>query len=198
MALAIRPYHPSDLYALYRVCLLTGDSGKDASDHFRDPELLGHFYTAPYAVLEPDLCFVLTHDGAPCGYVLGARDSATFSARCESEWFPVLRQRYPLPDPGDTTEDAQMIRHIHEGYHPIAGLEGYPAHLHIDLLPVAQRQGWGSKVMETFLDRLRALEAPGVHLGVGKRNTGAIQFYQRVGFEKLHESTGGILFGMRL
>jgi ribosomal protein S18 acetylase RimI-like enzyme len=198
MGLAIRPYHPSDLYALYRVCLLTGDSGKDASGLFRDPELLGHFYTAPYAVLEPDLCFVLTHNSVPSGYVLGTRDSAIFSERCESEWFPVLRQRYALPAPDDTTEDAGMIRHIHEGYHPIPGLESYPAHLHIDLLPVAQRQGWGRQMMAAFLDRLRALEAPGVHLGVGKRNTGAIQFYQRVGFEKLRESTGGILFGMRL
>jgi hypothetical protein len=65
MAFAIRPYHPSDLPALYRICLLTGDSGADASQLYRDPELLGHFYAAPYAVLEPDLCFVLTHDGSP-------------------------------------------------------------------------------------------------------------------------------------
>ena len=57
MDFAIRPYHPSDLCALYRVCLLTGDSGQDASQLYRDPELLGHIYVAPYAVFEPDLCF---------------------------------------------------------------------------------------------------------------------------------------------
>lgn len=109
---AIRPYHPSDLYSLYRICLLTGANGVDASSLFRDPELLGHYYAAPYAVLEPDLCFVLTHAGAPCGYVLGTRDSATFAARCEREWFPVLRTRYPLPPDDDQSEDAQLIRRI--------------------------------------------------------------------------------------
>ena len=86
MAFTIRPYHPSDLVALYRVCLQTGDSGKDARHLCRDEELLGHCYVAPYAVLEPDLCFVLLDDGAPCGYVLGTRDSPAFRIQTEQEW----------------------------------------------------------------------------------------------------------------
>src|SRR5947208_16634148 len=85
MPFTIRPYHPSDLVALYRVCLLTGDNGSDASQIYRDAELLGHIYVAPYVVLEPDLCFVLLHDGVPCGYVLGTRDSAAFRTRTEQE-----------------------------------------------------------------------------------------------------------------
>ena len=75
----IRPYHPSDLCSLIRVCLLTGDSGADASGQFRDPELIGLFYAAPYAVMEPDLCFVLTHNGQPSGYILGTRDTPNFT-----------------------------------------------------------------------------------------------------------------------
>jgi ribosomal protein S18 acetylase RimI-like enzyme len=198
MPFAIRPYHPSDLYSLYRICLLTGDSGQDASQVYRDPELLGHYYAAPYAVIEPDLTFVLTHDGAPCGYVLGTRDSATFGERCEREWFPVLRQRYPQPGPDDKTPDAQMMRAIHEGYRPDDGLGEYPAHLHIDLLHFAHGQGWGRKMISLFTDRLRDLGVPGVHLGVGRRNTGAVAFYRRVGFEVLQDHEWGILYGMRL
>src|SRR5512138_30412 len=106
MTFSIRPYHPSDLVALYRVCLLTGDSGEDASALYRDPELLGHVYVGPYIVLEPDLAFTLVQDGAPCGYVLGARSSPAFYERCEHEWFPVLRERYPLPGPTDLSPDA--------------------------------------------------------------------------------------------
>lgn len=198
MTFSIRPSHPSDLCALYRVCLLTGDSGSDASQLYRDGELLGHFFVAPYVVLEPDLCFSLTQNGVPCGYMLGTRDSAAFSARTEQEWFPVLRERYPLPPAEDTSQDADMIRAIHRGYHPQPDLAAYPAHLHIDLLPPAQGQGWGRKLIETFLNRLRELSVPAVHLGVGARNARAIAFYERVGFQRIQAYRGSIAYGMRL
>jgi ribosomal protein S18 acetylase RimI-like enzyme len=194
----IRPYHPSDLYSLYRICLLTGASGADATQLYRDPELLGHIYVAPYAVLEPDLCFVLTHGGTPCGYILGTRDTATFNTRCEREWFPVLRTRYPLPAPEDQSLDANMIRHIHAERQLNPDLAAYPAHLHIDLLPIAQGQGWGRRLMYTFFDRLRALGVPAVHLGVGAGNSRAIGFYERVGFEPVKVYEGWIGYGMNL
>lgn len=198
MAFTIRPYHPSDLYALYRICLLTGANGVDASDLFGDPELLGHYYAAPYAVLEPDICFVLTHDGTPCGYVLGTRDSATFAARCEQEWFPVLRTRYPLPAPDDSSEDAKLIRRMHVGIQRDSDFADYPAHLHIDLLPIAQGQGQGRQLIHTFLDQLRTLGVPAVHLGTGATNHRAVRFYDRVGFERLRENQWSVVFGMRL
>jgi ribosomal protein S18 acetylase RimI-like enzyme len=198
MPFTIRLYHPSDLVALYRVCLLTGDNGSDASQLHRDGELLGHYYVAPYAVLEPDLCFVLLNDGSPCGYILGTRDSAAFRLHTEQEWFPALRARYALPPADDHSGDADMIRHIHAGIHVDPDLGAYPAHLHIDLLPIGQGLGWGRTLMQTFLTQLRALHVPGVHLGVGRRNTRAIAFYERMGFQPIRSSAGGILFGMRL
>jgi len=198
MSFAIRPYHPSDLYALYRICLLTGDNGNDARHLCHDEELLGHCFVAPYAVLEPDLCFVLLDDGTPCGYILGARHSRAFHDRCEQDWFPVLRTRYTLPSATDSSLDADLIRHIHAGAHFDPDLAAYPAHLHIDLLPIAQRQGWGRALLQTFLTRLAALHVPAVHLGVGRRNTGAIAFYERVGFQPIKISAGGIRFGMQI
>jgi ribosomal protein S18 acetylase RimI-like enzyme len=39
---------------------------------------------------------------------------------------------------------------------------------------------------------------PGVHLGVGRRNTRAVAFYERVGFQQLSGSEHGIIYGMRL
>jgi ribosomal protein S18 acetylase RimI-like enzyme len=198
MTFSIRPVHPSDLCALYRVCLLTGDSGSDASHLYRDGELLGHFYVAPYVILEPDVCFTLTQDGTPCGYMLGARDSTAFSTRCEQDWFPVLRARYPIPTGEDASQDAGMIRAIHHGYHPHPDLGDYPAHLHIDLLPAAQGQGWGRKLIETFASRLRELNVTAVHLGVGARNARAIAFYERVGFHAIQAYPGWIAYGMHL
>jgi len=198
MAFTIRPYAPADLPHLYRVCLLTGDSGADASGLYRDPDLLGHFYAAPYAVHEPDLTFVLTDGEGVCGYVLGCRDSNEFAAWMETEWLPPLRRKYPLPPEGDASKDAAMIRLIHKGYVPSSLTPEYPAHLHIDLLPRAQGQGQGRKLMEGFLNRLRGLGVPGVHLGVGGRNVGAVAFYERMGFVRLQTFPWGYEYGLRL
>ncbi len=194
----IRPYHPSDLCSLVRICLLTGDSGNDASAHFTDPELLGLFYAAPYAVYEPDLCFVLTHNGSPSGYILGTRNTDGFHAQCEQQWFPTLRTRFPMPPEEERSADAEMIRAIHRGFRTDKNVAAYPAHLHIDILPVGQGQGLGSKLMATFLDRLRQIESPAVHLGVSKRNPRAIRFYEREGFHVIGEYESGIDMGMRL
>ncbi|MCS7068431.1 MAG: GNAT family N-acetyltransferase [Meiothermus sp.] len=198
MAFTIRPYAPTDLPHLYCVCLLTGDSGADASGLYRDPDLLGHFYAAPYAVHEPDLTFVLTDQAGVCGYVLGCRDSMEFAAWMETQWLPPLRQRYPLPPEGDTSKDAAMIRLIHKGYLPSSLTPEYPAHLHIDLLPRAQGQGQGRKLMQVFLNRLRGLGVPGVHLGVGQRNAGAVAFYERMGFVRLQTFPWGYEYGLKL
>ena len=197
MSFKIRNYHPSDLSMLYRICLLTGDSGKDASHIYKDPDLLGQFYAAPYAVLEPDLCFILTNDDRPCGYILGTRDSEKFFDRCEAEWFPVLRKRYPLPAEDDQSMEAKIIRRIHEGHKPAENTEGYPAHLHIDLLPESQGSGMGRRLTEVFIDKLKELNVPGLHLGVGKKNTGAVKFYEKIGFKKIGENEFAITFGMK-
>ena len=198
MDYAIRPYHPSDLPTLYRICLQTGANGQDATPLYRDPELLAHYSAGPYAVFEPALCSILTLRGASCGYVLATSDSTLFAQHCEQEWFPVLRERYSLPPDDDHTPDAQMIRLIHAGQRANPEMAAYPAHLHIDLLPQAQGQGWGRALIETLLAQLRDLHVSGIHLGVSTANLGAIGFYERVGFGRVLEYPSWIAFGMRL
>jgi len=194
----IRPYQTSDLNDLYSICLQTGDSGKDASHLYSDPDLLGHFYAAPYAVLEPDLCFIVTCSGKPCGYILGTQDSYKFYERCEKEWFPTLRQSYPIPAAIDGSKDSYIIRLIHKGHVVNNDLVDYPAHLHIDLLPETQGKGIGRKLMNIFFERLRELKVPAVHLQVGKSNQGAVMFYERIGFHIIKEYENSIAFGMKL
>src|SRR5213075_2470619 len=59
-----------DLPGVYRVCLLTGDAGKDATALARDPDLLGHVYVGPYVVGEPGLSLVVADDSGIAGYCL--------------------------------------------------------------------------------------------------------------------------------
>lgn len=193
-----------DLPALYRICLLTGEVGKDATGLYRDPDLLGHFYAGPYAVADPGLSFVAVDDHGVAGYVLGTADTAGFGDWLEAAWRPRLREQYPLSvwgsDPGDGTADWQLVRQLHgEPDDPDeALLRDYPAHLHIDLLPRAQGQGSGRRLIETLTAELRRRGVPGVHVHVSAANIGAIAFYHRVGFRQRAQSAYGFMLGLDL
>ncbi len=196
-AFDIRPYDPADMPMLYRICLETGASGADATGSL-DDDILGHIYAAPYAIFEPDLCFLLTLNRNVCGYILGTSDSRGFAAWSEKDWWPKLRQTYPLRAKADQSREAGLIKMIHTGY-AAAGVEDqYPAHLHIDILPEGQGQKLGVRLVEAFLERLRMLGVAGVHLGVGMDNRRAIAWYPRLGFDAIAESDTSITYAMRL
>ena len=195
--LDIRPYHASDLPRLYEICLKTGDSGKDATGQV-DPELLGHFFAAPYVFHDPGLAFIATRNGDPVGYIVGTTDSRTFATWCETNWFPVLRTRYPIPAEADTTLTAAMIRAIHRGYEAEDLADDYPAHLHIDLLPAGQGTGLGRRLIDVFEAALKGRGVPALHFGVSGANKRAQGFYQHLGFETLMSGERGAIFGRRL
>jgi ribosomal protein S18 acetylase RimI-like enzyme len=199
----IRGFAPADTRALYEICLLTGNSGQDATGLFRDPELIGEVYVGPYVALEPELAFVGVDDEGVAGYVIGALDTERFEERCEREWWPPLRERYPLgsfPDgPPDGTRDARLVGLIHKPPRRLADVaERYPAHLHIDLLPRVQGGGNGRRLMTTLLDALADAGAPGVHLGVGMANERAIGFYHHLGFTEVVRYTDSLVLARRL
>ncbi|MFN3238422.1 MAG: GNAT family N-acetyltransferase [Pseudomonadales bacterium] len=198
MTIEIRPYQPSDIFQLYQICLQTGASGEDATGTI-DPELLGHIYAAPYVFADPSLCFVITRGGWPSGYILGTSDSLGFQQWTEKHWWPQIRAKY---DPGNdrlTARESALVRMIHQ---PVKGqpdyYHAYPAHLHIDLVKSVQSSGYGSKLMLRFLDALRTRRVPGVHLGVGKANQRAIDWYPKFGFEPIVETESEIVFGLQL
>ncbi len=198
MQFKIRPYHPSDLTSLYKICLLTGNSGKDATKLLCDPDLIGHLYVAPYAIFEPDVCFVITNSEKPCGYIIGTKDSQKFYQRCEKDWFPTLRTRYPLAKGNDKSFNAMIIKRLHEGYKEKEELRNYQAHLHIDILPIAQGQGLGRKAMNIFIDKLKEFNISALHLEVGKKNHTGIKFYKKLGFHIIKEFEHSIAFGIKL
>jgi ribosomal protein S18 acetylase RimI-like enzyme len=202
----IRPAQPGDESGAYYVCLKTGNYGQDGEPYYQqDPDALGRIYVGPYLAFEPELSLMLDDLYGICGYAFGAFDSRMFYARFEAEWRPILCARFPEPqgDPSSWTR----VDHVHHTYHHPdyfcpEPYDHYPSHLHIDLLPRAQRKGYGRRMLEQIMDTLRARGSPGVHLGVSAVNTGAIGFYTRLGFRDLGESGSGsdraIYMGKRL
>ncbi|HEY2079743.1 MAG TPA: GNAT family N-acetyltransferase [Streptosporangiaceae bacterium] len=186
----VRPYRPADIDALYQICLLTGDRGRDATSLYRDPRLLGHCFAAPYGLFEPSLAFVAEDTSGVAGYVIGALDSQAFEKRLDSNWWPRLRSRYPEPQSGlpaqQWTPDQQLAHFIHHpGRTPDDLAARYPSHLHIDLLPRLQGRGYGRKLIQTLTTALRDQGSSGVHLNVTPGNEQAVSFYRHVGFTEL-------------
>jgi ribosomal protein S18 acetylase RimI-like enzyme len=184
----LRSATPDDLPALYRVCLATGDAGKDATHLQDDPDLLGEVFVGPYVMLEPSLAFTLEGPRGPAGYVLGALDTARFNQRLKREWLPKLRKLHP--DPGDDPEDwrgSDWVRHVL--HHPFLDfppvLKPYPSHAHVDLLTEARGHGIGRHLMQTIMEQLAGRGSPGLHLQVNPKNSAAQAFYSNLGFEPL-------------
>ena len=95
----VRPYRPGDLDALYRICLLTGNDGQDATSLFHDPRLLGHLFAAPYGLFEPSLAFVAEDAQGVGGYILGALDTQAFEESWRASGGPSCALAIPTPRP---------------------------------------------------------------------------------------------------
>ena len=198
MHLRIRKYHKTDLSYIYKICLGTANNGGDATTIIDDPYLPGHIFAAPYVIFEPNLCFVLLKDSIPYGYILGTQNSLDFQEKCDVKWFPELRKRYGIPDSNDESLQANLIRYLYEKKKVAKGLDKYPAHLHIDILQIVQGIGYGRKLLELFLNQLRALNVQGVHLIVSNSNQNAIGFYKKVGLKILKTLEESTVFVKRL
>ncbi len=191
-----RPHDPVEVDQLYDVCLRTGASGAGAEDRHDDPRLLGEVYLGAYLEHEPELAFVLTSDDdTPLGYVLGARDTVAFEEELERHWWPRLRERYPLGSFPNGSYDERLVEKIHFPKHPDPALiEGFSAHLHINILAEGRGGGSGRRLLETLFAALRDRGVHGVHLSVAPHNTNAIGFYEHLGFRHLH----GNMYALKL
>ena len=186
-----------DRPALAEICLQTAAAGEDGTSLYGDPELPGQFWVLPYAAFEPDLAFVLRGRGRVLGYVVGASDSQAFAGRLDRDWWPALRTRYASFQPVADL-DAAALRRLANPEPPDGRLSAYPAHLHVNLLPEAQRDGWGRRLVERELDALRAAGAAAVHLGVSVKNERVVAFYEKLGFGVLFTGATAIYLGREL
>lgn len=198
----VRPYRRSDDAGLVAVCLATADDGDDGSTLYRNPDLPGAVYAVPYVRFEPDLCLVLddgTPEGRVSGYVLGTSDTVAYEQWLDRAWWPGLRRRFPVQRQPQGSADARLAGMAEEPeLTPAAVTDRYPAHLHIDLMPHVQGQGWGRRLVDGFMQAAAGAGATGVHLGVSEENTRAIGFYSRLGFHLVQPVPGALLLGRPL
>jgi GNAT superfamily N-acetyltransferase len=194
----MQPGTVHDLPGAYRVCLLTGAAGADATTLHDDPDLLGHLWAGAYVAFPDAVTRVLHDERGVAGYCLAVPDTRAFEEWVERVWLPPLRERHPLGS-GSSPADAAVVERLHHPTSADAGLlAAHPAHLHVDLLPRLQGRGWGRRVVESVLEGLTTAGATGVHLGVDEGNTGAQVFYERLGFTELAGPPGARFYGRPL
>jgi len=185
---AFRPFRPGDLRALYAISLLTGDAGGDASHLYDDGDLVGHIYSAPYAILEPDLAVVAEDEAGVAGYVVGAIDTDAWFRRLEREWWPDLRRRYADPSgspPGSWSADQLRAFLIHHPQPtPAEVVSAFPAHIHLNLLPRLQGRGVGAELLAAWFAAAGRRGIGAAHVGVHRANVRGLRFWASQGFER--------------
>ena len=185
----LRTGDPKDLDAFYRISLATGDLGRDASALHNFPKLIGHIYSAPYLKFAPQLTCVVEHNGDVLGYCAGVADTTDFATVLEENWWPNLRKTYPRPDPTNRatwTADDHRIEAIHAPEHtPASVTTRFPAHLHMNLMPILQGHAIGADLLDAWFRQARDHDIAAVHIGANARNARAVRFWAKQGFQPI-------------
>src|SRR5574344_2749326 len=145
-------------------------------DHLKTLYLL---YADYYLNEEQGHCFVALAHGKVIGYILSSLDRKTFKQTMKKKYLPVLKSSDPR---SYRLEKAFLFAMIFWA--------SYSAHLHIDLLPVYQHQGVGTRLMENLVAYLRIHHVKKVALVVSSTHPKAITFYRKNHFKTLYHVPG--------
>lgn len=181
----VRPYQSKDFDNCRDVCLAT-------SNGFNTPEeikALWYMYCDYYLLHESDTCFVVANDDDEAvGYILCAKDYNTYKKQFKRYYMGPLRKvslKYWI---------FRKLDNLYEGSHA----RKFPAHMHIDIKPEAQRQGMGHQLVDALVARLKELGVKGLHLGVSEKNEKGVNFYRKYGFKEYKKAFGAITFTLSL
>lgn len=189
MSASIRSFEARDLESLFAISLATGLAGSDASRIYDDPRLMGQIYSAPYALLDPDLALVVEDGQGVAGFAVGTVDTCSWERKLDEEWWPTLRRQYAdptaTPEASRTPDQRRAFMIHHPTRTPPVVSQQYPAHLHLNLLARLQGRGVGSTLFEAWRAVAAERGAKALHVAVNRANAGAIRFWARQAFKEL-------------
>jgi ribosomal protein S18 acetylase RimI-like enzyme len=194
--MGVRGYDKKDREAIQNICYLTGYMGDSAECFWRHKHSFVEVWTSYYINQEPESLYVATIDDVVVGYLTGCIDTSLAPKDYEI-YYPIIKHGL-LFRPGtagffwrgiiDSIKDRKIAKAEFID-------ERWPSHLHINLLPVARGRGLGYALMERWLKHLRDSRSPGCHLSTIFENTGAVLFFERMGFKCYGEPS--LIQGMR-
>jgi ribosomal protein S18 acetylase RimI-like enzyme len=187
----------ADMPELLRVCLETGDSGKDATHLHKLPDLVGDIYVVPYVIHEPEFAYVLTAQSRVVGYLLGVLDTQAFETILAEKYWSIAKAKYQDIDFEITPSDQELLAELdRQGFSSGELTSKYPSHLHIDIVESHQSAGYGKSMIAFLLAELKAAGSLGVHLHMSSSNDRARIFYKKFGFIELTENANECIMGL--
>ncbi len=187
----IRPYEPRDRVGLRQICCDTADAGQAVERFFPDREVFADLLTNYYTEHEPQSVFVADDHGEVVGYLTGCVDTKRFVRAMTWRIVPVVLVKALFRGVLWHPQTVRLLRAnlpmwLKGGYRDNATLDGYPAHLHVNVREGFRGQRVGQGLVETFCERARAARVSGVHAGVSAENPRACHFFEELGFAAVH------------
>lgn len=177
----IRKYKDKDRENLHRICV---ETSLLPTETYKDKGFLYLMYNDYYTEAEPDNCIIATDENDEAvGYVICAENFDRYYKVFSKLYLPEIRSlgmNYYIASLGEI-----FVHRIFS--------KKYPAHLHIDILPVCQGKGVGTALINELKDNLSQKGVHSVMLSCGMNNTKAIRFYKKNGFKVVKEILGSCI-----
>ncbi|MCR4593996.1 MAG: GNAT family N-acetyltransferase [Clostridiales bacterium] len=170
----VRKYEERDREDIRNVCKIT--AGDFFQKNEKRLEAAAVLYNDYYSDNEPENIYVLADDSdRAVGYILCSRDYDRFMQLHKTVYRDKVRKLSPFY-PFLITGSVYCLKKI----------KGHHVHLHIDILPEYQRQGWGTKLIDALCEHLK--EEGETHLSVSSisRKAPAYAFYRKYGFSEIY------------
>jgi ribosomal protein S18 acetylase RimI-like enzyme len=176
----------------------TGFYGEDLTGRelFEDRRLFFLMSAFYYTRYEPEHCFIAVDPDIDrsLGYIMGTPDTRRQLRRFRARMLLrigwrivfVTAVRYPKTFRNLLRLGALREKAVFE-MPRTALLSGFPAHLHVNLLPEYQGRGAGTRLMEHFEKDMRQLGVSGIHLRTSNQNRKALSFYEKLGYAVIEE-----------
>jgi GNAT superfamily N-acetyltransferase len=192
----IVPYRRRHRPTVRRICVDTAWMGEPAPDRIGDDWIWAEFWTRYFTDREPQHTWVVedVEDGQVAGYLTGTADAARVE-RYAVFLLPgivcrVIRKRL-MRRAASRRALLRMLRSLLSGEldAPASVRRGYPATLHIDLLPQARGKGIASLLFCQYVERMRQLGVRGIHAQSLADNAAIAAFNRRAGFQLIETKT---------
>ena len=189
-ALVIRKYESRDRPAVRRICCDTALMGEPSAIFFDDDEIFADALTAYFTDYEPESCLVAEQGQTIVGYLIGAKDvkrmDKIFAGKIAVPLLIKALQRGALIRKKNVQFLLRVFLSLIKGeFKTPAFSKDYPATLHINITKECRMAGIGSKLINTYLDYLRAQEVKGVHFATMSDKAG--RFFSKLNFQLLFQ-----------
>ncbi|MFZ5800515.1 MAG: GNAT family N-acetyltransferase [Candidatus Omnitrophota bacterium] len=184
----IRNFTPEDKEAVREICADTAFMGAPVEHFFTDRRAFVDLAISYYTDFEPQSLFVAQADKEVVGYLAGCKDTRQYKRIFSQHILPVVVVRLIF---SPAILRIKNLRFFWAGVKSLLKgelrrpdcLKAFPAHLHINIREGFRKQGIGLKLIERYLEYLKAEGVNGLHLY--SFSPGGQSFFQRIGFKPI-------------